>query len=152
MSLEPKSTQPWLADLIGILLAGGGPNTLPARARWPLDHALVWLQREAAKGGSLNPWRRTIELQLSPDSGTAVKGAGNALALLRDNGTLRPIGCLRSAAYRVDADALLRYRRLLMAMAPGDAQLLTQAARIWAKSVHELERIRQRSLPKSAAV
>lgn len=152
MQVRTKSTQPQLADLVGILLAAGGPTTLPARVRWPLDQALVWLQGEAAKSGALDPWRHRIDLQLSPDSGTGVKGAGRALALLRDNGTLRPIGCLRWAAFRVDADALLRYRRLLMAMKPGDAQLLTRAARMWSMSVHELERIRQGSIPESAAV
>jgi hypothetical protein len=141
-----------LADLVGILLAAGGPSAMPARIQWPLDQALAWLNGEARRSGVVRRWQELIELQLSADSGTAVRDTSKALWRLRDIGVLRPVGYLRSAALHVDPDRLRPYRRLLMAMTPDDVRLLTWTARKWATSVQELQEIGQTRLPEPAAL
>ena len=81
-----------MLDLLGLMLAAGGPQEIPARIAWPLHQALQGLDAEVRRDGLLSELPVVLDFRPSPEVGLAASGANSAIfALLRD-GVLRPQG------------------------------------------------------------
>jgi hypothetical protein len=124
-----------MLDLLGLMLAAGGPQEIPARIAWPLHQALQGLDAEVRRDGLLSELPVVLDFRPSPEVGLAAFGANSAIfALLRD-GVLRPQGTGRGASLHVNADALASYRRRLMRLEPRLAHVVHRAATRWAALV-----------------
>jgi len=127
--------QPGMVDLVGLMLAAGGPQEIPARITWPLHQALRALDAEIRREGLLSKLPTVLDLRPSPDVGLAASGANGAVfALLRD-GVLQPRGTGRRASLHANVDRLATYRRHLMRLEPRLAAVVHRAATRWAALV-----------------
>ncbi len=130
-----RSGDPAMVELVGLLLAAGGPQAFPARITWPLHRALHGLDAEARRDGLLSELPAILDFHSSPDAGLAASGASRAIfALLRD-GILEPRGTGRAASLHANTDGLATYRRRLMRLEPRLAALVHRAATRWAALV-----------------
>jgi hypothetical protein len=119
-----------MENLIGLMLAGGGPRVIPARGNWPLHQALRELRDRAGARGE----RRLVEalvLRPSPDVGVRAEGADKAIFQLTQQGFLIVQGTGRQAALHIERDALVALRRNFLRVAPGEAGLIQWAGARW---------------------
>lgn len=123
-----------IGDLIGLMLAAGGPSVIPARISWPLHQALRELHDEAGRRG-VRQLRAPLAFRSCPDVALRALGADDALFGLIQEGVLRPEGAGRQAALRADRDALVELRRDLMRLEPEAARLVQWAGARWAALV-----------------
>lgn len=124
-----------MVDLVGLLLAAGGPIAIPARVAWPLHQALRELDREIRRDGLLARFPATLDFRPSPDVGLAAAGVGGALLTLLQTGALVAEGNGTRALLRADQSELTPYRRLLMGLHPDIAEVLYRAGMRWAALV-----------------
>lgn len=129
-SLETQS----LRNLVGLMLAAGGPPVIPARISWPLHQALRELHDEAGRRGTR---RLLAPLAFHPSPAVALRatGADKAVFALMQEGVLQPEGVGRQAVLRADGQGLVRYRRELMRLNPDAAALVQLAGTRWAALV-----------------
>jgi hypothetical protein len=123
-----------LENLLGLMLAGQGPDVIPARIRWPMHQALRELHEEAGRRG-LRRLLPAISLRPSPEVGVQAEGADKGLFRLIEEGVLVPEGEGTAAVLRVTPNARTRFRRELMRLQPEAAALVDYAGRRWATLV-----------------
>lgn len=117
--------------MVGVLLAAGGPDRFPARARWPLHRALKQLDEQAARIGSEHLFP-PLTFRPCPDTGWRAHGADRGLLELRAHGVLRAVGVGAAAELTVVADELVPYKRKLLRLTPEESLLLQRAGTSWA--------------------
>lgn len=121
-----------MKDLLAIMLVAQGPSVIDPRNTWSLHRALKELHGEAGRQGRLAEWRAVIEFKPCPDVGWRAMGADEALFKLWREGAFTPSGCGRAARLAVQENALVAYRKQLLALDPTDAQLVYSAGARWA--------------------
>lgn len=124
-----------MVEIVGLMLAAGGPQTIPARIAWPLHRALHDLDTNVRREGLLTELPAVMSFQPSPDVGLAASGANGAIFSLLQDGVLATEGVGRAAAFRMTDDALANYRWRLMRLDPRLATLVYRAATRWAALV-----------------
>src|SRR5713101_2182797 len=98
--------QQTLRDLVGLMLAAGGPTVIPARVSWPLHQALRELHAEAGRRG-VRRLREPLVFRPCPDVALRASGADKVVFTLTQEGVLKPEGTGREAALRADGGALV---------------------------------------------
>jgi hypothetical protein len=131
---DRSGDQDRVTELVGVLLAAGGPAEIPARVAWPLHRALQDLDEEARRDG-FRSQLPVLEFSPSPDGGLAASGVGRAVLTLLRDGVFSPSGTGRLATMRVDVNALSSYRRQFMRLDPQVAAAIHRAAMRWAALV-----------------
>ncbi len=132
MDFRPRTS------LLAQIIAAGGPSRIPARVTWPMHVALRELGEEAARWGLLRQLPADLEFQPAPEAGLRAVGADEALRALQRAGLLHSVGEGPGAAFHVDGDELVRFRRELMALDPEVVCLLQRAGSRWAALVSTL--------------
>ncbi len=121
-------------DLVGFMLAAGGPPLIPARIGWPLHQALYELHEKAGRSGDRRLLPQ-ISFRPSPDVALRADGADEAMRALVHAEVLQPEGAGRQAMLRTDSSALVTYRRNLMRLDPDAVRLVQFAGTRWAALV-----------------
>jgi hypothetical protein len=123
-----------LADLIGTLLAAGGPPIFSPRRTWALHRELRELSQALNREG-LSLGELSVTFAPDPDVGIRVIGADEAVWTLVGQCVLRPEGMGREARLRVNQERLGTFQRQLMRLRPAAAAAVYRAARRWAAAV-----------------
>src|SRR6266542_42503 len=95
---ERSGNRPGMTELVGLLLAAGGPPVIPARVAWPLHRALQGLDADIRRDGLLSELPGVLEFRPSPDVGLAASGVSSAIFALLRHEVLQPEGKGRDAA------------------------------------------------------
>jgi hypothetical protein len=123
---------PELSELLGLILAAGGPERQLVRVRWPLHLALGELHERTGRRGERGLLGVELQLRGSAEVGQEVIGADSALQTLVRGGTLRAEGELQTAQLVLDENAAVRWRRALMALPPAKVVVLQRVGTRWA--------------------
>lgn len=118
-------------ELVGALLAAGGPQAVSPQSLWPLHESVKDLLGEAGRQG-LERHLPALTLTPSPDVGMRAAGVDDAWLALRAEGVLRVVDDGDSVTIAINQKMMRPYRRLLLAAEPRVAQLLYRAGRNWA--------------------
>jgi hypothetical protein len=140
-----------LTDILGMMIAGGRIEWLPARTPWPMHLALRELDTESGRRGLRWAVGIRIETQPSPEVGLAVRGGDEAFRALVRGGLLIPTGAVLAAGLLVHNAELVRYRRLLMTLEPDAAAMIQTAGSRWAALASTIANHRDAAGPSSAA-
>ena len=121
----------FMADLIGLLIAAGGPSRLPLRASWTLHRAVGELGERARQ---LDGYGCLPEIHVASDSqvGTAVTGIAVGLHELMARGEMRVAGEGWECTVELSSTAHRYYRKALMGLEPRLAELIYDAGSNWA--------------------
>lgn len=140
-----------LVNLIGLLIAAGGPTTLMERSPWPLHEALVAL---AANRETRALVANDIDFDLRPDAdvGLEVAGVGAAIHDLIGEGVLRVTGSGLNARLELDVDKHRAYRKQLMSLDLASATALQSIAHVWRARACTAEKTWARALASRAAM
>ncbi len=138
-----------LTELIGLLVAAGGPTTLMDRSPWPLHEALVAL---AADVETRRLIANDIDFHLRPDADVSVEvgGVGAAIYELIEHGVFRIAGSGLDARLELDVDKHRSYRRKLMGLDLGSATALQSIAQVWRARACTAEKIWARAFASRA--
>jgi hypothetical protein len=123
-----------LTDLVGVLLAAGGPPTFSPRRTWALHRELRELSETSGREG-LSLGELAFTFTPDPDVGIRVAGLDEAIWKLVRLSVLRPEGIGREAHLCVDQERLDEFRRQLMRLRPAVAAAVYRAATRWAAAV-----------------
>lgn len=123
-----------LEDLVGMMLAAGGPAVIPARIEWPLHRALHDLHERAGRCG-LRSQLPQLSFRPCPDVAVRAAGGREAMFSLARRGTLDAEGTGRQAVLRLAPDARVKLRRELMRLDPETVRLVQWGATRWAALV-----------------
>lgn len=118
-------------ELVGVLLAADGPQSVPPQSLWPLHESVKDLLGEAGRQG-LERHLPSLALSPSPDVGVRAEGVDEAWLALRAEGVLRVVDDGDTVTIVVDPTRMRPYRRLLLGADPRASQLLYRAGRNWA--------------------
>lgn len=117
-----------LDELIGVLVAAGGPSEIDVRAPWPLHQTLRYLQRSHADTGILPD----LDFVPCPKAGEAAVGAGAALLTLAAEGVINADTATGGHVLRfTDGPRLRPYRKRLLGQELRTAAVIYQAATSW---------------------
>lgn len=118
-----------LQEVIGVLIAAGGPLEIDLTMPWPLHATLRSLER--SKSGEDDPFP-DFEFVPNPDAGEAVVGTGAALIALAEQGVVSVVTTADGHFARFsDGPGLRRYRKRLFSQPLHAAEMLYQAATSW---------------------
>lgn len=121
-------------QIIGVLIAAGGPRRFSPGRNWYLHRAVREVQ-EASNRAGLGLVEPQLAVVPDPDVGLRVVGLDRAIWSLIRRAVLVPEGHGQEASLRVDEHRLGEFRRLLMTMTPAGAALVHRASTRWAASV-----------------
>jgi hypothetical protein len=138
MALTPESVLP-------LLLAAANADFIPAQL-WPLDTALVVLDREKPKESEIG---RALDRmpQVRITTGQRFTGLRSSMHRLAAAGALLPHGEGWAAGYAVDPDFLNRGRRMLATLPLPDQAALRCAAQALSDASRMLSKKSAASLP-----
>jgi hypothetical protein len=119
-----------LCELIGVLIAAGGPVEIDTRFAWPLHAALRLMFRCGNPVADVFP---AVTFSPSPSAGEAAEGTGDALLSLAEEGVLSAGAIVDGPLIlRVTSDMCIRpYRKLLLGLPLEAAELTYRAATNW---------------------
>lgn len=124
-----------MKQLLATMIAAGQVTALPVRVTWPVHRALIWLGEEADRRDAMPSLALT--LRSDPDTGMAVDGAEQALAMLVDEGFLVLSGTGYTARWVLSPNPASAARRALLREDLVTAALLYQAGQrlaMWAST------------------
>ena len=120
-----------LNNLVAMMLSAGGDLELTPGLEWPLHQALRGLAQDADRLG-LRACFHPMSYRPDPGVGIRVDGANAALAELRWQGALVPVGRGMTARLLPSPEGQLEARRQLMQLPAEVAALVYRTARRWA--------------------
>jgi hypothetical protein len=121
-----------LVEVLGLMIAGGGIEWLPARTNWPMHVALKELDQDTGRRGLRSSLGASFVFDPSSEAGWAARGADAALIELVHAGLLVPEGTKMEAGLTVDVAKVVSHRRALMGVDVRTAALLQRAGSRWA--------------------
>src|SRR5258708_3218345 len=140
-----------MVELVGLLLAAGGPPSIQPRSRWPLHRALWELHEGLAHSGLLPQQQAKLQFRPSADAGRMAVGADEALWHLHRMGILIARGIGPLARLDVVDEKLRPLRRDLLRVGPDAGDQLYRAGKIWATLEATSWKNRTRAVSSAAA-
>lgn len=140
MMRDPKVTTS-MGDVIGVMIAAGGPTDFLVAAMYPLHLAVRELFADPQSPHS----QETLEIAPVADIGWAVSGIGEGLYDLLAAGVLHTVDSQGGPRFATDADRLRAPRAQLMRCGPASAESYRRAAVLWRTRSSSLENMSLRS-------